>query len=283
MIKIVDAGCLRDEKVEAYLNNDVNNLLAFTDYSCMEALKGGTLYNIKKSLKVVSEYSNQIVILKSSSEIMRVDYNLMDFRKAFIDEKQTLSFPEFCIEVSRADNSDAEFTKDLLERSRDATKFLESLASSAVLLLQAITSYNQELDKEFLKYIRTDEKWTINEYQYACTQVFELYKTSFRKNIFETQSPEIENFLDHFLFRHSLSNFLLVLKWLIDHGWKSYPAENMRNDGVDMFYVTFATYYDGVLSNDKKVTSIYQQAIGFIEFLENNSPDTDGSIYGEKS
>jgi hypothetical protein len=258
MIKIIDVGYLRDKKkVEAYLKGDVNNLLVFTDYTCMESLKGDSLHNIKNSLEIVSEYSDQVVILKNTSEIMRVDYNLMDFRKAFIDEKQTLSFSEFCIRVSGADDSDTEFAKGLLKRSRDATAFLEGLASDAVLVLQAVTSYNQELDKEFLKYIRTGKEWTINEYQYACTQVFELYKNLFEKNVSDTQLPKKENFLDHFLFRHSLSNFLLVLKWLIDHGWKSYPAENMRNDGVDMFYVTFATYYDGVLSNDKKVNSIY--------------------------
>ena len=63
---------------------------------------------------------------------------------------------------------------------------------------------------------------------------------------------------------------MLILKWLIDHGWETYPDEKMRNDAVDMFYVTFATYFDGVLSNDRKINSIYRQAIDFITFFKNN-------------
>lgn len=271
MIKIIDVGYLRDERVEAYLKDDVNNLLAFTDFACMEVLKGGVLYNIKKSLEIVAKYANQILILKSMPKIMKVDYNSKNFRETFIDKEQTLTFPEFCIRVSRVDDSDTEFAEDLLKRSRDATKCLNEIIGNAALMLKAIKAYNQKMDQDFLKYIRTGKKWRINEYQYACTQVLEVCKKLFEMNINKTQLPEKENFLNHYIFRHTLSNYLLVLKWLIDHGWTSYPDVKMRNDSVDMTYVAFATYFDGVLSKDKKINSIYPKVIDFVGFLENNA------------
>jgi hypothetical protein len=241
MIKIIDVGYLRDERVEAYLKDDVNNLLAFTVFACMEALKA--------------------------------DYNSKNFRETFIDKEQTLTFPEFCIRVSRVDDSDTEFAKNLLEKSQRATECLDGIADNAALMLKAITAYSREMDKGFLKNIRTGKKWKIDEYQYVCTQVLEACKKIFQKKINETQLPTKENFLNHYIFRYTLSCFLLVLKWLTDRGWTSHPAEKVRNDTVDMSYVAFATYFDGVLSKDKKINSIYPKVIDFLGFLKNNSPN----------
>lgn len=283
MKKIIDVGYLRDEKLEVYLKEDVNNLLVFTEYSCMEALKGGVLYNIKRSLEIVSKYSDQVLILKSIPEILRVDYNSKDFRETFIDEKQTLNFPEFCIRVSGGDDHDNEFERELLKRSRNATEFLDRTTGFVDLLSKSITAFGQGVDKDFLKHIRTGKTWTRKEYKEAFIHVLTFTKKTFEKieekfekiekkfkKTNEIRPLERENCLDHFLFRYVLSNYLLVLKWLIDHGWETYPDEKMRNDAVDMFYVAFATYFDGVLSNDRKINSIYQQVIDFITFFKNN-------------
>lgn len=271
MIKIIDVGYLRDARVEAYLKDNANNLLAFTDFACMEALKGGVLSNIKNSLKIVAKYANQILILKCLPEIMKVDYNSENYKETFIDADQTLIFPEFCIKIVESDGSDIEFEKDLLKRSRKATECLNEKIKGAALVFEGITAFNQEVDQNFLEYVRSGEKWTINEYQYACAQVLELCKILFEKNINNTKLPEKENFINHYIFRSILSGYLLVLKWLTDHGWKSYPDVKMRNDVVDMSYVAFATYFDGVLSNDKKINSIYPKVIEFIGFLKNSA------------
>ena len=269
MIKVIDAGYLRDKRVEAYLKGNAAHKLAFTDFACMEALKGETVYNIKKSLEIVSKYTKQILILKCLPEILKVDFNSNNFRKAFIDNDQTLTFPRLCIKTLE-DNSDTEFTKDLLRRSRNATKCLEEKIKGAGLVLKGIVAFNQELDQKFLKYIRSGKKWTINEYQCACFHVLALCKKLFEMNVDKTQLPEKENFLNHYIFRYTLSCFFLTLKWLIEHGWTSYSHEGMRNDLVDMSYVAFATYFDGVLSKDNKINSIYPRVIDFIEYLQNN-------------
>ncbi|MFH1876711.1 MAG: hypothetical protein ABH865_07450 [Candidatus Omnitrophota bacterium] len=271
MIKIIDVGYLRDAKAEAYLKDDVNNLLAFTDFACMEALKGGVLSNIRNSLEIVAKYANQILILKCLPEIMKVDYNLENFKETFIDADQTLTFPKFCIKIVKSNGSDSEFEKDLLKRSQEATECLDEKRKGAALVFEGIAAFNQQMDQKYLKYVRSGKKWTINEYQYACVQILKMCEILFEKNINNTKMPEKENFINHYIFRYTLSGYLLVLKWLKDHGWESYPDEKKRNDIIDMSYVTFATYFDGVLSNDKKINSIYPKVIKFIEFIKNNA------------
>lgn len=270
MKKIIDVGYLRDKKVEAYLKDDVGNLLVFNNYTLLEAVKGAGLYNMKKSLEIVAKYTNQIRVLKGIDEIMKVDYNSTDFRETFISKELTLTLQKFCLRVSGADDSDIEDAKDLLERSRYATECLDKMTGISVFFLSLIKFYKQEMDKDFLKYISTGKNWTIKEYEYVRTHVHRICEKPF-KEIYGTQLPEKENILNHFIFRQNLCSFLLILKWVTEHGWTSCPVEKMRNDAVDMFYVVCATYFDGVLSNDRKINSIYQQAIDLIAFYENNT------------
>lgn len=269
MKKIIDVGYLRDEKVEAYLKDDVDNLLVFHNYTFLEAMKGADSYNMKKSFEIVAKYTNQIQALKGLDEIMMIDYNLTDFKETFISEKLTLILQKFCLRVSRADDSDTEDAKDLARRSRYAAECIDKMTGISILISKIIETYIKEMDKNFVKYIRTGKKWTIDEYEIVCTHVHKMCEKAFKK-IYGTQLPERENILNHYIFRSNLSTFFLALKWVTEHGWTSYPANKMRNDMIDMFYVTFATYFDGVLSNDRKINLIYRQAIDFITFFKNN-------------
>lgn len=271
MKKIIDVGYLRDERLEAYLKEDVNNKLVFHNYTCLEAMKADT-YNMKLTFEIVGKYTNQIQALKGIDEIWKVDYNSTDFQETFISEEQTLLFQNFFLRVSGADDSDTEDAKDLERRSRYAAKCIDEITVVGIAMAMIIEMYIKEMDKDFIEYVRTGKEWKKNEYEFVRTNVHEICKKPF-KEIYGIQLSEKENILNHYIFRDNLSKFFLALKWVTEHGWKSYPVENMRNDIIDMFYVSFASYFDGVLSNDKKVNSIYEQVIDFIAFYENNSPN----------
>jgi len=269
--KIIDVSCLRDESLEAYLKEDVNNLLVFHNYTCLEAMKANS-YSMKKSFEIVAKYTNQIQALKGIDEIWKADYNSTDFQETFISKELTLLFQNFILKVSGSDDSDTEDANDLGRRSQFAAKCIDEMTGVGVLMPLIIKNYAKEMDKDFIKYVRAGKKWTTNEYEFVHTHVHEMCKTTFNK-IYGRQLSENENILNYYLFRDILSKFFLALKWVTEHGWESYPVDKMRNDVIDMLYVTFATYFDGVLSNDKKVNSIYQWAVDFIEFFENNEPN----------
>jgi len=63
-----------------------------------------------------------------------------------------------------------------------------------------------------------------------------------------------------YIFRYSVAAYLLAMRWISDGGAKTVKPENLRNDVVDMTYVAYATFFDGLLSRDKKATEIYEEA-----------------------
>jgi hypothetical protein len=48
-------------------------------------------------------------------------------------------------------------------------------------------------------------------------------------------------------------------------GQSHLPIEKLQNDIDDMAYVAYATYYDGLLSKDKKMNEMYSRTKAFLD------------------
>ncbi len=72
MKKVVDANFLRDPALSVYIEGDPGNQVVFTDYACMECYKGNAIENIRRSLDIVSKYPGQVIVLKGTRDIIRL-------------------------------------------------------------------------------------------------------------------------------------------------------------------------------------------------------------------
>jgi hypothetical protein len=57
------------------------------------------------------------------------------------------------------------------------------------------------------------------------------------------------------------------VQWLSKGGYMDVPLSKFQNDIIDMTYVAYATYFDGVLSKDNKVNKIFSQAMTLLNAL----------------
>jgi hypothetical protein len=79
--------------------------------------------------------------------------------------------------------------------------------------------------------------------------------------------PTADNLRDTFIFRFALAVHLLVLRWLSEGGIDTVSMDRLRNDVVDMSYVAYATFFDGILSRDRKLLEIYEEATFFLKHV----------------
>lgn len=71
---VVDSNRLQSEELRTYLNASTSNLAVISDFAAMEAYKGNTLASIYKSMQVLADFPNQVLILKcSGSHSIAVD------------------------------------------------------------------------------------------------------------------------------------------------------------------------------------------------------------------
>ena len=71
------------------------------------------------------------------------------------------------------------------------------------------------------------------------------------------------------IFRFSLCMNLLVLDWILGGSPRTLKAERVRNDHVDMMIAAYATFFDGVISSDRKLCRIHSQACAALHAFRN--------------
>src|ERR1700730_8532175 len=94
--KVVDSNCLQSEALKAYLSASAGNYVVLTDYAAMEAYKGDTLKSIYRSMEILAQHPQQVVVLRGTQDICALNGRTAASLKPLIDEAQTRDFSEYC-------------------------------------------------------------------------------------------------------------------------------------------------------------------------------------------
>jgi histidinol-phosphate/aromatic aminotransferase/cobyric acid decarboxylase-like protein len=71
------------------LSETRKNIAVVIDYAAMEALKGDTLVSIFKSMEILAEFPDQVVVLKSTSIICQLKGRRCGMTRRMIDKGQS--------------------------------------------------------------------------------------------------------------------------------------------------------------------------------------------------
>src|ERR1700748_3148563 len=115
MQQVIDSNFLQNEKLRDYLAASPGKQAVITDYAAMEAHKGDTLKSIYKSLGILCEFPEQVIILKSTTIACGVRGTDPDLREPLIDRDQTSGFPLYCRQLRAAQEGDLRLQQDILE------------------------------------------------------------------------------------------------------------------------------------------------------------------------
>jgi hypothetical protein len=72
--------------------------------------------------------------------------------------------------------------------------------------------------------------------------------------------PQGEAYLNAFIFRYSLCMFVVFMNWMRVGSTRNVAVEKITNDKIDANFASYATYFSGVLSKDKKLNRIHSEA-----------------------
>lgn len=282
MKKVIDVNYLRRPELEDYLSKSRDNQVVFTDFACMEVYKHNALNNLPRSLEIVSHYPNRVIVLKGIREIIRLTLNPDVIPEDLIDTKQTKGFKSFCEHTQSSREGNKSFQSELLLKQSLASQYLNDLIKSNQRIIDGIKGFSKSYKPAYLKIIRTGSKLTPDILHIITKHI--MYATA----LLCKQHPDVYslpefNWLDNsYIFRHTVSAYFLSLRWIKDGGLDQVGAEKFRNDFVDMSYVTYATYFDGLLSFDKKLIEMYQITLDYLRHFRNpqqsSSVDPPGAV-----
>jgi hypothetical protein len=274
MRKVLDSNFLQSEGLKPYLAESTDNYVVMTDYVAMEAYKGDTLAWIYDRMAILSQYPKRVLVLRSTQQACALNGRTPASQESLIDATQTREFLEFCQHLIAAKRGDPSFQRQLLENGLAATAHIDGMLRDMPTLASGIDQMAKACSPAELGILRRRDRpmseileELIQDRQRLETlirRVRSLAEQLFKAHPGVTDWPKGPQERDTFIFRYAICGYVSILMRIGDGGAGKTKPENLRNnDVIDVNIAAFATYFDGLLTADKRAAEIYAGA----EFL----------------
>ncbi|MDO8330672.1 MAG: hypothetical protein Q7T36_09390 [Fluviicoccus sp.] len=258
MKKIADTNFIQDEKLlRAFLSRSPAYRVVLTDYMAMELYNSGGVDALYRATKVLSEFPGQALVLKEIATVCGLSGRLAGLQRRLIDERQSAELPLFYHVVEAAHNGDRQYTRELERLSADAAKQLEVVLEGVRGSPEAYEGIATQFSNSDLKAFRSGVAFSKDMAVKIVNFCMELSADVMEQHPMVHKFPRRDEFTNTYIFRASLCNCVLALWWISVGGAGGARPERLRNDVVDSYLAAYSTYFDGVLSSDRKLNDIY--------------------------
>lgn len=256
--KVIDSNQLRSESLRRYLKASRQNFAVMTDYVAMEAYKGNALITITESMEIVSDYPGQVIVLKGTRDVSVLSGRLAGLQSRMIDEHQTRGFATFARFLKVAQRGDLEIQRQILDNGKAATAHMENMLTTAAEITAVIAPLVRDFSDENKAEIRNSTIGSQELINKIIGAVLEISAQVYRSLPGPVNLPTFKELPNTLVFRAVLCCYLMVIERGANGGGA--PVIKVRNDMVDMYIAAYATFFDGVLSRDGKLTRIHYLA-----------------------
>lgn len=264
---VVDSNRLQSEELRTFLAGSKSNFAVITDFAAMEAYKGDTLASIYKSMQVLADFPSQVLILKGSAKVCGLTGRRKGLQRRLIDENQTRGFPAYikALQLGKAGNHHIQ--RQLLDHGESSQAHFDKMLKDAESMKPAFDQLAKAYTREERAIIRDGREYTSEMIERLGKTLIELFGMVFQDSPLALKTPTYEELPNTFFFRVTLCCYLMVIRRGSLGGIADAKPENIRNDLVDMMFVAYGTYFQGILSNDQNVNRIFEEAAPMISGL----------------
>jgi len=258
---VADKNYLEHPSLELFLREDAGNKVLLHDFSAIESLAGNPLKNLCRTLSIVSKFPDQVLILKNSRTLLAMGAIRPEFRFEMVDWPQTRSFGEYCEDVQKAEAGDELRRAAVAAHARDASEHLAKMLTIVPLMTDLIGRLAATTDPGVIVARRKGDIAMPGEGGAKLIhEAFDIASAIAERGNAPRVPLEIDEAAQHYVLRFAVALRLFALRWAeAGSDVRDARPELLRNDFVDLIYITCATYWDDFLTSEKKMAHIYSE------------------------
>jgi len=259
---------MQTSELRSFLSSSVQNSAVLTDYAVMEALKGNTLASVYKSLSILSEFPDQVVVLKTTYDVCGLHGQSRGLQRRLVDVPRTREFSIFCHALKSAQRGDSAMQGELMRVGTEATQHLDRMLVDAPSFASSGAEVAQSLTQDERRMLRSGQPYPRMFVGKIIDHVVQIAAVLFEQHPAVRRWPHPTELLNTYIFRSALCHFLLVLRWTSVGGVAGKAPAKLRNDMVDMHFAAYSTYFNGLLSNDRAASTLAEDASSILRRLQ---------------
>jgi hypothetical protein len=198
--------------------------------------------------------------LKGSRQVCGLRGRRRGLQRRLIDEKTTREFGHYVALLPRARAGDSHIEGQLIAHGKVAQVHFDQLLLDAAGMRSVFNVLAKAYTKEERALLLSDEPFTQEMVNRLSATLLDIVGSAFLEGTLSTRLPSSDELPNTFLFRFGLCLYLLAIRRGAQGGVAETKPERVRNDIVDMTFAAYATYFDGVLSNDASVNRVHSEA-----------------------
>lgn len=258
--KVIDSNYLRNPALVDYLDKSRGNVAVLTEFVLLEAHKRSPLIAVPNSIAILARFPGQVAIIRPSRNLIGFPGRSAGLQQRLIDQRQSRAFPAFCRQVAIAASGDPSAAEAILTTARIAQTHIDGLIEAAPTIIDHFEHHVRRFTPDELTSLRTrrPRSWELQR------RLFDIVFESARDVASATNAlpsrfrpQEIANLP---VFRYCLCMALLLIRWIEKGRPKEARGKSVANDVIDANIASYATYFDGALSNDELLCALHAEA-----------------------
>lgn len=255
---VIDPGALsrpqHAARVREHLAASAENQVIFTDFALQEAFNGANPTGLKRTFSAVKGFPSQIVCLKKTGEISRLPPKSDGLHVRFADELESNRLRTYLHDVYTGAEG---IQERVAVASTQAARRFTGLMPAVEIVRENMMQMLAGINKEDLQRLRKQDQMSTHLADAVVVGVCRDTVLHFRQSGFEAL-PEPRDVIYSFQLRFILANYVLGLFWGVAGGLQQADPKKVRNDVTDTTYAAYATFYDGLVTNDNKLNGIHR-------------------------
>lgn len=251
---VIDSNRLRSDELRTFLAASPRHRAVLADYASIEAYKINPLTTIQKSMEILGEFPAQVLVLRGTGKIARLDSRKPGLVQNMVWDEYTRTFPLHAASIPFIGANEATMVSGAIKLHVKAKEHIADLAPDHFRAFHEIFSaeYSKDDIRNLRQGVRTPELM-FNMLETAVVGAAHLLDDERRFDGYDYHEV-----LNDFAVRNILAKLLLNQKWILD-GRPSLSDERLVNDQVDSIFVAHATFFNGLMSADRGARNLHDR------------------------
>lgn len=249
---VVDSNAMRSEQLRSYLAAKKSNRAVLIDYASIEAYKSNPLVTVPNTMEILGDFPQQVLVLRATGIIAKQSSKLPAYVRRMIWDEYTAFFPVHAASVPFLREYEAGMVRGAF--------WLHSKAQDVLSLFppERLRDFHAATDGLF----SVDQVAELRRGYRSAATLLQLLEMASRMAAYRLEDESIfgdHNLIEvinHFQVRHVLAKIILSIHWILD-GRQTLSDERLRNDQVDAVFATYGTYFNGLMSADRRANRLH--------------------------
>lgn len=225
----------------------------------MEAYKGNSLVSITNSMSVLADFPTQIIILRGTKANCALDARYPGMAERMIWPTGKGEFANLTTALQQALAGDRKVISQIEAHGRAADLQMETVLQDVAMIPHDLRGMQSLFTKDEIQRFKMGDPYTPNMLDIMFWAAARIARYLIAQHPHKPRGPSRRSLVNTFIYRYALANVLYFADWVREGSQLSKRADRLRNDMVDLNFATYATFFNGLMTQDTKLDTIHYE------------------------